>query len=53
MAKGDKYIGLTKYLQGSGSDTVELTFSQIGDIVGGLPPAYRPERIGRFEVGAL
>ena len=42
MAKGDKYIGLTKYLQGSGSDTVELTFSQIGDIVGGLPPAaYR------------
>ena len=42
MAKGDKYIGLTKYLQGSGSDTVELTFSQIGDLVGGLPPAaYR------------
>lgn len=42
MPKGDRYIGLTRYLQNSGCDEVTLSFEQIANIVGGLPDAaYR------------
>jgi hypothetical protein len=42
MSRGEKYIELTNYLKNCGLDTVEMTFQQVADITGGLPPAaYR------------
>lgn len=39
MPKGDKYINLTVYLQNCGLDTITLSFEQVVEIAGSLPPA--------------
>lgn len=35
----DKYSALTEYLNGVFSDQITLTFSQVANIIGGLPPS--------------
>lgn len=39
MPKGDKYKPLTNYLIQSGKDTIQLSFQQLEEITGGLPPS--------------
>ncbi|MDL2217602.1 hypothetical protein LJC27_02980 [Christensenellaceae bacterium OttesenSCG-928-M15] len=39
MPKGDKYIDLTRYLQTCDLDEIEMSFQQVAEIVGGLPPS--------------
>jgi hypothetical protein len=42
MPRGAKYADLTRYLEYCGQEEVELTFEQVANIVGGLPPsAYK------------
>lgn len=43
MAKGDKYLALTAYLEKSGTDTVKMSFKDIESVLGeGLPEsAYK------------
>lgn len=39
MAKGDKYLPLTRYLINSNRERVTLTFKYLEEITGGLPPS--------------
>lgn len=39
MPKGDTYIELKRYLENCGFDKITMTFEQIADIVGELPPS--------------
>jgi hypothetical protein len=40
MPKGDKYVGLTRYLKQCGKDSISLSFSEIeGKIGDTLPPS--------------
>ena len=34
MAKGDKFIDLTRYLEGCGKDNVKMSFAQVEKILG-------------------
>lgn len=38
MPKGDKYIGLTRYLEGCGKDELILSFVQIENLIGDTLP---------------
>lgn len=38
MPKGDKYVGLTRYLEGCGIDELTLSFDQIENLIGDTLP---------------
>lgn len=45
MPSGDKYVGLTTFLENCGQDRIELTIPEIDRMVGGLPKwVYNPGR---------
>ena len=47
MTQGSKYAPLTEHLARAaqrGDTQVEVTFTQVGDLVGGLPPSARKWR---------